>query len=1240
MDFFMAASRCSKKGIMEIYPKFIVNESKDLMIRGGDFYAIWDEDQNRWSRNENDAIRLIDRELDAKKEELSDGFEGQVRVLHLWDAETGMIDSWHRYCQKQLRDNFRSLDEKIIFSNTSFGKEDYSSHSLSYPLAQGDTSAFDELISVLYDEENRTKIEWAIGSVVNGDSKSIQKFLVLYGSAGTGKSTILNIIQMIFDGYYCVFDAKALGSSSNAFALESFRTNPLVAIQHDGDLSKIEDNTRLNSLVSHEPMVVNEKFKSTYTSYFNAMLFVGTNKPVKITDTKSGLLRRLIDVKPTGEKIARERYLELMNRIKFELGAICYKCKEIYESNKNLYDDYIPLEMIGATNDFYNFIMDSYDIFESKDSTTLRVAWDMYKNYCDYASVGYPYPQRMFKEELKNYFYTFKERAYLDDNTFARNVYSGFKKEKFNVTATCDGNNDISTTFYDFTRQDSVLDDILKDCPAQYAVGTGTPSMRWDECTTTLKDISTEELHYVRPPLNHIVIDFDIKGDDGKKSLEKNVEAMKKFPPSYAELSKSEKGIHLHYIYDGDPTELASVYDDGIEIKVFKGNSALRRKKTKCNSLDISVISGGLPLKEKKKVITEKQVKSEKGLRALVYSNLKKDIHPSTKSSIDFIYKILDDAYNSELEYDISDLKPKVIAFAAKSTNNSGYCLKLVTKMNFKSKSMENTENFADDKLYFFDVEVFPNLFLVCIKEQGEGKEVKRYFNPTQEQVGELIEKKLIGFNCRRYDNHILYGCYLGDSNKDIYNRSKRIIEGDRSGFIGRAYNLSYTDIYDFSSKKQSLKKFEIELGIHHKELEYDWNKDIPEDKWDEVASYCDNDVLATEAVFDARQADFTARKILADVAGMTVNDTTNSLTTKIIFGNDRNPQAQFNYRDLSTTFNGYSFENGKSTYRGEEVGEGGYVYSEPGMYENVALLDIASMHPSSIVAENLFGDIYTKRFEELMMARIAIKHKQFDRAKEMLDGKLQLYLTDETQANDLAKALKIAINSVYGLTAASFDNPFRDPRNIDNIVAKRGALFMVDLKHAVQEQGYVVAHIKTDSIKIPNADDYIINFVTEYGKKFGYNFEHEATYDKLCLVNDAVYVAKEKDIWTATGAQFQVPFVFKTLFSKEPIIFDDMCETRSVTSSMYLRYSDHTDFVGKVGLFCPMKDIGGELVREKDGKFYAVTGTKGYLFMEAEDVKKNHLESHIDKSYYISLVEQAKETIEKFGDYYMFSSD
>ena len=71
----------------------------------------------------------------------------------------------------------------------------------------------------------------------------------------------------------------------------------------------------------------------------------------------------------------------------------------------------------------------------------------------------------------------------------------------------------------------------------------------------------------------------------------------------------------------------------------------------------------------------------------------------------------------------------------------------------------------------------------------------------------------------------------------------------------------------------------------------------------------------------------------------------------------------------------------------------------------------------------------------------------------------------------------------------------------------------MIDLKRAVQEKGFTVAHIKTDSIKIPNATPDIIQFVQDFGKQYGYNFEHESTYAKMCLVNDAVYIAKTKDL-------------------------------------------------------------------------------------------------------------------------------
>ena len=398
VDFLMISTKSPKKDLVEIYPKFkIKNPSSDLMIRGGDFYAVWLEDLGLWSTNEQDALDLIDRELDLYYEENKHryGDDIKVRVLHMWDAESGMIDRWHKYCQKQMRDNFEMLDEKLIFSNMDTTKKDYASKKLPYPLEKGDCPAYDKLMSTLYNEDERHKLEWAIGSIVSGDSKKLQKFMVLYGAAGTGKSTVLNIIQQLFDGYYSVFDARALGSSSNSFALEAFKSNPLVAIQHDGDLSRIEDNTRLNSLVSHELMTVNEKFKTTYSNRFKCFLFMGTNKPVKITDAKSGLIRRLIDVSPSGNKLAPREYKSTIKKVGFELGAIAYHCQEVYLDDPGRYDDYIPLSMMGASNDFYNFMLDSYHIFKSDDGVSLKSAWEMYKSYCDEATVEYPYPKQI-----------------------------------------------------------------------------------------------------------------------------------------------------------------------------------------------------------------------------------------------------------------------------------------------------------------------------------------------------------------------------------------------------------------------------------------------------------------------------------------------------------------------------------------------------------------------------------------------------------------------------------------------------------------------------------------------------------------------------------------------------------------------------------------------------------------------------------------------------------------------------
>ena len=1354
LDFLVPRYKNNKKALRsEVYPAFIVDTTEDLMIRGKDFYAIWDDRKKLWSTKENRALRIIDKELDDYSEENHDKFVyNDVSVKHVRDSESGYIDLWHKYCQKQMRDNWHPLDKKIIFADQETCREDYATKKLSYSLdLNGSTDAYDKLFHTLFDPEELQKLEWAVGSIFAGDSPKIQKMIAIYGDPGTGKSTYLNLIEMLFENYYVTFKSNDLVSDKNQFALEPFKDNPLVAIDAEAKLSYVKDITILNSIVSHDRMRINEKYKATYEQSIQSFVFIATNEPVDINSSKSGMNRRLIDVRPTGVTVKPKEYDKLYEQLQYELGAIAYHCLQVYKSmGKDYYRRYEPREMKTETDDFYNFISDELYPVElemgKQEGIELSAIWRAYKQFCEDMNVRYPIPYKKIKGELKGYFRGFKERTKTSDGHYVRNWYYDFDKNSIGLGNSVVKEKDISDNTDDFwlkfheSNDSSIFDKEFADCPAQMAVeddktGNVRPERAWAKCTTKLKGINPTELHYVKPPSNVIFIDFDeVDEETGEKSLKKNLELVKNEwngPPTYAETSKSGNGIHLIYFYNGDISMLAPRIGKKIEVKTMKGNSSMRRKLIFCNDLPIATISGGLPLKEDKpKVIEDNVVKNERHLHNLVIKGLQKKVFPNTKPSVDFIKKVTDEAYNGGIKYDISDLRPAVMAFAANSTNNSDYCLNVFDDIHFKSEddfedsNEQNTDNEVveggpEDNRTFFDIEMFPNLLLICWKYLGEGHQIHDMINPTPGEVEAFIKThKLIGFNNRKYDNHIIYARTMGYNNQQLFELSKAIVSKDDSHrpSFGEAWNLSYADVYDFCSKKQSLKKWEIELGIFHKENEYPWDEPLDESHWQEVISYCHNDVTATEAVWNARYQDFVAREILAKLSGLSVNHTTRQHVTKIIFGDDKHPKLV--YTDLSKEFPGYEFcktgidksrytgkisKRHQSIYLGEDPSEGGYVYAEPGMYYHVALDDVESLHPHSIIALDAFGE-YTKRFEDILEARLAIKHHDYEKAGKLFGGQLKPFLDTDENADKLQKALKIVINSVYGFTSATFDNPFRDPRNVDNIVAKRGALFMIKLKHEVQEKGFTVAHVKTDSIKIPNATDDILDFCQSEAKKYGYHFDHEATFEKFCLVNESTYICKveygkEGDAgpgeWSATGAQFQVPYVFKKFFGnskmkKGDFTFDDFCETKTVEGAMYLDcneglpdvsewenlkdiremnpekrskreqkifddYSQMSDeeldakiaeghnyvFIGKVGRFTPVKDGvgGGYLVMEQDGKKVAVKRTKRkngvpYRWMESSTVQSLDMMNSIDISYYEDLADEARKTIEKFGNF------
>ena len=1356
LDFMEPSYKSVKPGkeIYEVYPSFNIIQSEDLMIRGGDFYAVWNEDEHLWSTSEDTLIKLVDREVKAFAEKLkSDKPNAVITVLKMRNGDSKMIDKWHKYCKYQCRDNYVPLDENLVFSNTETKKTDYASKKLKYPLEECDISAWNELMDVLYSPEERHKLEWAIGSVVAGDSKNIQKFIVMYGAPKTGKSTVLNIMQDLFDGYFSIFDSKALGSATNVFALEAFKNNPLVAIQHDGDLSRIEDNTRLNSLVSHELMVVNEKFKTAYTMRFNSFLFMGTNKPVRITDSKSGLIRRLIDVSPTGKKVPRADYDRLMAKIKFELGGIAKHCLDIYQEDPKYYEGYEPTAMIGASNDFYNYILYYYEKFRAEHDTTLKIAWERYNQYCDEARVPFRYQQRVFKEELKSYFEEFVERGSADENGVRSwNVYKGFITDKFaNVVMDAydkkepmkevkkeklEPKKKEPESWLNLNCTHSLMDDICADWPAQYANGDEKPIKAWDDVKTTLKDISTDKLHYLFFPdkyKNWIVIDFDLKDEAGNKSLEKNLEAAAKWPKTYAEVSKGGQGLHLTYIYTGgNADELSRIYDEGIEVKVFTGKSSLRRKVIRCNDIPIASISSGLPLKPKK-MVDFKGLKNDAAIHTTLKRCMLKEYPPhATVTNVKFAKKVLDDAYASGMQYNANDLRPAMTTFAGRSSNHAQECLALIPQMKWRSSEDISTcfDKYETDDIVIWDFEVWCNKNLVVYK--AVDKDYHICWNPSPALIEQLLKYRLVGHNTREYDNHIAVGIVMGDSVKEVFSRSGKLIRGDRDGYIGRAWDIHYADTLEFPATKQGLKKWEIALKLPHKELGLKWDEPLPDDKMEEAEQYCLNDVLATEALWKHLQSDFKAREIQADITNSPICTPTNKLSAKMMFGENKKPQNQFRYRNLAEPvyeldpemeaflkknfpvmmsephgeaksllpyFPGYTFDpcapkDQKSWYKGYFVGEGGFVWAKPGIYTNVITFDVASMHPHSITSEYLFGK-YTEKYNDLLEARIAIKHKDFETAGKKFDGKLAKHLTADSNPKAVSTAMKIIINSVYGLTAqvehGDYINPFRDRRNKDNIVAKRGALFMVDLLTEVLARGGEVVHIKTDSIKVANPTKELQDYILNFGKRYGYDFEVEHRFEKFCLVNNAVYIAKcasdDEECpgeWTATGKQFAVPYVFKTLFSRQDVEFDDLCETVETKSALYLDMNEglpddavyakelstrqfnaahphdkpkklnpeleflsiedlkaeiakchNYKFIGKTGRFCPIKEgCGGGLLVREDVRGYSFTaGAKGYRWLESEDVKNEGRETDIDISYYRHLVDDALETIGKYGD-------
>lgn len=1248
MDFYRIAVERDMRSVknlrFKIYPVFTFSNSKDLIIKGGDMYAYWYN--NQWHQTIAGLVSIIDTDIRTEVDKVKSIHpEAEISAKYMNDHVSNVMKEFAQYT-KLGQQSDAQFNTRIIFSNEDPVREDYSTNKLAYTPEEGPTPAFDELFSKLYSEPELEKILWFIGALLTNKMEHIQKFMYLYGAKGTGKGTVINLIEALFNGYYQHISLARLTSGSE-FATSQVKEVPLL-IDPDSKINKIKDDTNLLKLTSHEVLTVNIKHKQMYDISFKGLLVTASNQRYQVNNIDSGITRRAVVVHPTNKTHDSATYRRLTTLLNFELPHIAQKAIDVF-TNKGeyYYEHYVDVEMAEATDHIFAFVKEYHK--QLGDPVTLKKASELYKIYLE--DIGFEIRgfKRKIKEELKRYYKTFDDGYIRIGEELVSNVYRGFKYNLVFPNAELDKevfDTELNTLEEELglKHQPSIFDKVAGKYPAQYTNDRGNPMYKWDNVKTTLDELDTKKLHFVRVPENHIVIDLDLK-ENGEKSLVLNLNKAKEFPPTYMEISKSGAGVHLHYYYDGDVTILQKLYAEDIEVKVFSGKSALRRQLTKCNSVEIAHISTGLPEKEREKIKMYKEfdiiVWNENRMRRAIENNIRKMYHANTKPSMDFIYHIFEEAQKQGLKYDLRDMQQEIIIFAASSTNQKAYCLELESKIKYTTFDEEIVPTLQGDntiipkeELYFYDVEVFSNLFMVVYKKY-RGEKV-RLINPTSEEIENLLKKPLIGFNNRRYDNHILYGALLGYSNMELYRQSQKIInkDGDKGAFFGGAYELSYLDLYECSSKKQSLKKWEVELGIHHDELDIPWDKPVPEELWDRVGDYCGNDVDATEAVFDAIESDYNARLIISKLSGLSVNSKTQNHAEAFITEGKNDLQKHLVYTDLSTIFPGYKFEYGKSTYKGEDPSEGGRVFAKPGVYSNVGLFDIKSMHPNSLILLNYFGK-YTQRFADLVDARIAVKEKRFEDSAKYFNGALAEFLSEDT-AGDLAYALKIIINIVYGMSSAPYANPFKTMENVDNIVAKRGALFMIELQLHMEQLGYDVVHIKTDSIKIPNFTDATVKEIMDFGKKYGYEFDFESIYGTFALVNKSIYIAKDiinpktNEIvkeWDAVGATFANPVVMKKLFTNEELKDEDFALVKEVKNAA-IHIGDK--FVGRLAeVYASVS--GQDVWRVVDGeKKGHVTGTKNHGWRLFSEFKGR---DDIDMLYYNKVIKSAYEDIEKVGD-------
>lgn len=424
---------------------------------------------------------------------------------------------------------------------------------------------------------------------------------------------------------------------------------------------------------------------------------------------------------------------------------------------------------------------------------------------------------------------------------------------------------------------------------------------------------------------------------------------------------------------------------------------------------------------------------------------------------------------------------------------------------------------------FVYDIEVHPNYMLVGFmdvktKQKRQYEVFDEAFTDLQMRCIKRIIKlhDLVGFNSKNYDDPILTLMLQGRTTKQVYRKSKHIIENDIKHWnvykeIEVSKFFESIDLIDVAPGQASLKLYGARLNSQKlQDLPYNPHEDVTVPEALETKLYNVNDLRLTLDLYNKLTPMLELRKNIGKKYNIDVMSKSDAQIAESIFREEltkkgvnvkrgeTNKKIRYKapkcivFRDDDLNYmldkiedtvielgdNGSpllpewlkkeTIQIGNTTYN---IGLGGLHSQEkslvviPKENEILSNVDVASYYPSLIIDLELYPEQLTKTF---LRVYANIKATRLQAKKDAKDKSLSDKQRDEAKVIDAV--LKITLNGSYGKFGSKYS--FLYSPDLLLTVTFTGQLYLLMLIEELEYHGFKVVSSNTDGVEVLRNND------------------------------------------------------------------------------------------------------------------------------------------------------------------------